>query len=121
MVLKGFTMSFLKVKSYKDLSVTSKKFAASRGFELLVGKVYEQNKFGFDIIVGYDLELWYNDDNSELFLIAYSIQEDRSLYFKQKTLDIFPELSKVEDLPLVIKTDKELRSVISYISKCLKA
>ena len=105
---------FNKVKSYKDLSVTSRKFAAVRGYELLVGKVYED-----DVVTGYDVELWYADDNSELFLVAYSIQSDGNLYFKCKTLDIHKELAKVEDLPLTITSVKQLNSVVKYIAQCL--
>lgn len=113
-------MKFKNVKSYKDLSVSSKKFATARGFELLVGAVYEQNKFGFDVVVGYDIELWYEGDQEELFLIAYSIQDDGCLYFKQKTLDIHKELAEVEDLPMSIKTDKELRAMIEHVYQSLK-
>lgn len=111
---------FNNVKSYKDLNKTSVKFAASRGYELLVGTNYETNNLGYDIVTGYQVEIWYADDNAELFLIAYSVQDDGSLYFKTKTLDIYKELHKVEDLPLTIKNDKELRSVIAYIADCLK-
>lgn len=113
-------MNFSKVKSYKDISKTTSSFALKRGFEILVGTQSEENAWGYDVTTGYQLEIWYADDNSELFLVSYTIQEDGTLYFNTKTLDIYKELSKVEDLPLIIKDDKQLRSVIAYIAECLK-
>lgn len=112
--------NFSKVKSYKDFSKTSTTLAAKLGFELLVGKRYDTDKWGNDVITDHMVELWYADEDSELFLIAYTIQDDGSLYFNCKTLDIHKELSKVEDLPLTIKDDKELKAVIKYVYGCLK-
>lgn len=115
-------MNFSKVKSYKDISKATTNFAAKRGFDVLVGEQSEQTKYGYgcDIVTGYQVEIWYADDNAELFLVAYTIQNDGSLYFNTKTIDIYKELCKVEDLPLIIKDDKELRTVINYIAECLK-
>lgn len=117
-------MNFSKVKSYKDISKATASFAAKRGFEVLVGDVFEvrQDYWGNDYYhtTGYQVEIWYADDNAELFLVSYTIQNDGSLYFNTKTIDIHKELCKVEDLPLVIKDDKALRTVINYIAECLE-
>lgn len=107
-------MSFLNIKSYKQLSKTTTKHAFKRGLEVLV---YFCNDFDMP---DHYIEIWPESDQSELPYVSYAVQQGGTLYLYAKHVDVHKELSKVEDLPMVVKTDKELRSVVAYIADCLK-
>lgn len=106
-------MNFLNIKSYKQLSKTTTKFAFARGLDVMVyvNTDIEDPK--------HHIEIWPEDDSEEAPYVSYAVQQDGSLYLYAKYVDVHTDLCKVEDLPMVIKGDKELRSVLAYIADCL--
>lgn len=117
-------MNFSKVKSSKDIGKSIKNLASKLGFEVLAGDLFEvvQDRNGNDYYktTGYVVEIWPIDDQAELFYVSYMIQDDGSLYLHAKAIEIHQELTKVEELPLVIKDSKELKEVLKYMADCLK-
>lgn len=117
-------MNFSKVRMSKDIGKSIKNLASKLGFEVLADDLFEvvQDRKGNDYYktTGYAVEIWPIDDQAELFYVSYMIQDDGSLCFHTKAIEIHKELEKIAELPLVIKDSEELKDVLKYMADCLK-
>lgn len=99
--------------NHKAINKTAQRFAIARELELTVYRNTDTED------PEHNVEIWPYDDSQEAPYVEYAIQSDGSLYMYRKNYDVHKELHKVEDLPITIKSVKELNAVVAYIAECL--
>lgn len=107
-------MNFKTWLTYKDINKSSAKLALTSNLELMILRFTDTEEDNI-----HRLEIWPEDDSQEAPYVSYTVQGNGSLYLYAKHQDVHKELAKVEDLPLIVGSIKELNSVIRHIATSL--